>query len=234
MLVDGKKMSKSLGNVFTLRDLENKNFDPLAFRYLLLGARYRTQLNFTLESLKAAQISLGRLQEFVLSLKLKSAGERFSEMTKAQILRGLAQSRHGGTSRAILQQENMRAGAKSGAKALERASDNFQIAVSNDLDTPKALAQVWGVVNEYNKNGKKYDAGEVLGLLLEFDRVLGLGLADVREPEKPSDEISQFLKEREEARKVRDFTSADLLRQKIYDLGWEIQDTPDGPRLKKI
>src|SRR3989344_5535554 len=234
LLVDGKKMSKSLGNVFTLRDLENKNFDPLAFRYLLLGARYRTQLNFTLESLKAAQISLGRLQEFVLSLKLKSAGERFSEMTKAQILRGLAQSRHGGTSRAIIQQENMRAGAKSGAKALESASDNFQIAVSNDLDTPKALAQVWGVVNEYNKNGKKYDAGEVLGLLLEFDRVLGLVLADVREPEKPSDEISQFLKEREEARKVRDFTSADLLRQKIYDLGWEIQDTPDGPRLKKI
>src|SRR3989344_3318845 len=196
LLADGKKMSKSLGNVFTLRDLEEKGFNPLAFRYLMLGAHYRAQLNFTWESLKAAQNSLERLREFVLRIKKKSVEPKAP--------------RRGGT--------------KFAAKVKKAFVD--------DLDTPKALAQVWGVVNEYNKNNKKYDTGGVLQLLLEFDRVLGLGLADVREPEKPSDEVLKTLKERETARKSHDFVSADILRQKIYDLGWEINDTPEGPRLK--
>jgi len=198
LLADGKKMSKSLGNVFTLRDLEEKGFNPLAFRYLMLGAHYRAQLNFTWESLKAAQNSLERLREFVLRIKNKSVEPKAS--------------RRGGT--------------KFAAKVKKAFVD--------DLDTPKALAQVWGVVNEYNKNNKKYDTGGVLQLLLEFDRVLGLGLADVREPEKPSDEVLKTLKERETARKSHDFVSADILRQKIYDLGWEINDTPEGPRLKAM
>jgi len=65
LTVDGRKMSKSLGNIFTLRDLAKKGFNPLAFRYLVLGAHYRSRLNFTSESLKAAQNSLERLREFV-------------------------------------------------------------------------------------------------------------------------------------------------------------------------
>jgi len=217
LLVDGKKMSKSLGNVFTLRDLENKNFNPLAFRYLVLGAHYRTQLNFTWESLKSAQNSLGRLKDFVLNLK------KINE-SKAQVLQDLAQ--RDGASRAISQQRDMRVLAKFATEAKKAFFD--------DLDTPKALAQVWGMVNEFNKNPNKYDASDILSLLLVFDRVLGLGFADVSEPERPNDEVSHLLKERETARKSRDFTAADLLRQKIYDLGWEIQDNPDGPRLKKI
>ena len=225
LLVDGKKMSKSLGNVFTLRDLENKNFDPLAFRYLLLGAHYRTQLNFTWESLKSAQNSLERLREFVLGLKqnlLKKSGGAHSDFLAFNPL-------FGGSDASPKSKR---------AFPLTTFSkgfvQKFNDAVSNDLDTPKALAQVWGITNEHNKNNQKYAASEVLGLLLEFDRVLGLGLADVRELKKPGDEILWLLKERENARKSYDFTSADILRQKIYDLGWEIQDTPDGSRLKKI
>lgn len=71
LLVNGEKMSKSLGNVFTLRDIEARGVNPLAFRYLCLTAHYRAQLNFSWESLVASQNSLRRLQEFIAVL-LKS------------------------------------------------------------------------------------------------------------------------------------------------------------------
>ncbi len=67
--VDGEKMSKSLGNIFNLRDLEAKNFDPLAFRYLALTAHYRSKLNFTWESLQAAQNALEKLREAIIKIK---------------------------------------------------------------------------------------------------------------------------------------------------------------------
>ena len=69
LLVNGEKMSKSLGNIFTLRDIESKSFNPLAFRYLTLTSHYRAKLNFTWESLAAAENSLNRLYDFVKSLK---------------------------------------------------------------------------------------------------------------------------------------------------------------------
>lgn len=200
LLVDGGKMAKSLGNVFTINDLQDKNFDPLAFRYLVLGAHYRTQLNFTWESLQAAQNSLRRLQELVLNLK-----KEIDDPKK--------------------QEKNMHTLAKFGSRASKAFFD--------DLDTPKALAELWGIVNEYNKNMGKYDSGGVLALLLQIDRVLGLGLSDVKDGEQPGEDILRLLKEREEARNVRDFALADALRQKISNLGWEIRDTPDGARLKK-
>ena len=76
LLVDGKKMAKSLGNFFTLRDIETKGFNPLAFRYLILTAHYRSKLNFTWESLKAAEESLRRLQEFIRDLKVRKREKR--------------------------------------------------------------------------------------------------------------------------------------------------------------
>ncbi|MDO8443527.1 MAG: cysteine--tRNA ligase, partial [Candidatus Azambacteria bacterium] len=67
--VNGEKMSKSLGNIFNLRDLEAKKFEPLAFRYLALTAHYRSKLNFTWESLQASQNALNNLQEAVIKIK---------------------------------------------------------------------------------------------------------------------------------------------------------------------
>lgn len=69
LLVDGKKMSKSLGNIYTLRDLENRGFDPLAFRYFVLGAHYRTRLNFTWKGLEGSQNALEKLRAFPAELK---------------------------------------------------------------------------------------------------------------------------------------------------------------------
>ncbi len=74
LTIDGGKMSKSLGNLFTLADLNQKNFDPIAFRYLTLGAHYRTKLNFTWEALAAAQNALQRLRETVRAWKAPKIG----------------------------------------------------------------------------------------------------------------------------------------------------------------
>lgn len=77
LLVEGKKMSKSLGNFYTLRDLVNKGYDPLAIRYLLMAnAHYRQQLNFTFEALEAAKNSVKRIQEFMVKLKTAHPGKK--------------------------------------------------------------------------------------------------------------------------------------------------------------
>ena len=216
LLVDGQKMAKSLGNIYMLSEVEQRA-SPLAFRYLVLGAHYRSKLNFTWESLEAAQKALERLREFVLMLKNKSVESR------GQVLQDLAQSRHGGTSRAIRQQANMRVLAKFDAEAKK--------AFFKDLDTPKALAVVWNIIHEYNKNPGKFDPKEILKILYKFDKALGLGLKDVKLEKGPPAEALKLIKDREQARKAKNFALADKIRRKIKDLGWQVNDTSSGSQV---
>ncbi|OGF61752.1 cysteine--tRNA ligase [Candidatus Giovannonibacteria bacterium RIFCSPLOWO2_01_FULL_44_40] len=206
LLVNGKRMAKSAGNFFTLRDLEKKGFNPLAFRYFTLSAHYRSQLNFTLESLKAAQNSLERLWEFVLNLKA----------TPLSLKPGFKSPKKPGFF-------------PSGA-VLIKVREAFQSALFDDLNTPKALAVLWNLINDYNKNPKKFDARAILGLLYDFDKVLGLGLRAVR-PVRPPKEVLSLLKKREIARKAGNFAIADEIRRKIKQLGWQVKDTPSRPEL---
>jgi len=85
LMVDGKKMSKSLGNFYTLRDLQGKGFSPLAFRYFLLQAHYRTQTNFTLEALEASQNALRNLYHIARSLKAGFLGSMFSKINSDEM-----------------------------------------------------------------------------------------------------------------------------------------------------
>jgi len=84
LLVDGKKMAKSLGNFYTLRDIEKKGFDPLSYRYLILTSHYRSRINFTWESLSGAEQSLDRLRGFIRTLL--SAKRRQRKSGKQKIL----------------------------------------------------------------------------------------------------------------------------------------------------
>src|SRR3989344_2058178 len=139
-------MSKSLGNFYTLANLENKGFSPLAFRYLALTAHYRSRLNFTWESLRAASEALEHLYDFIRELKSTP------HTTKKKI------------------RSNVIASFKS----------NFDKSISDDLDTPKALAAVWELIRAYRKNPTAFAAGDVARGLKEMDRVLGLGLGAIR------------------------------------------------------
>lgn len=180
------KMSKSIGNFITLRDIEAKNLSPLAYRYLTLTSHYRSQLNFTWESLSAAQITLDKLYDFYLNL-----GEETGKISKTHQVK-------------------------------------FSEAINNDLNTPQAIALVWELI----KNDSASSADK-RATLLDFDKVLGLGLLDVRRltVEIPA-EVQALANEREAARQNKDWSRSDALRSEIEAKGWAISDTDDGPELK--
>ena len=186
ILVEGQKMSKSLGNFYTLSDIEDNGIDPLTLRYLYLQTHYRQEMNFTWDGLRGAENALERLRgEFA------SWGE-----------------------------------AKVGCAEFEQ---RFKEAVNNDLNLPEALSVVWEMVrSDYPGSAKKKS-------ILKFDEVLGLGLA-MFEPEivEIPDEVRALVEKREEFRKNNQFSEADKIRTQIEEKGFTIEDTDNGPKIKKI
>ncbi|MEK7198195.1 MAG: cysteine--tRNA ligase [Patescibacteria group bacterium] len=196
VMSDQEKMSKSLGNVVNLGTLEEKGVDPLAYRYLCLGAHYRKRILFGEEIIKNASNSFDRLKRKVLELKENAEDARVIEI-----------------------------GSQIGRKYL----DSFRSKVFNDLNTPQALATMWEMLEDTEmSNSDKYR------LLLDFDKVFGLDLDKVRVERLETDsKTQQLLEERELARKGMDWKRADKIRDKISNLGFVIEDTFEGPRLKR-
>jgi len=191
LLVDNGKMSKSLGNTYTVADLEKKGYSPLAYRYMCLNANYRSKLNFTWDGIKAAQVSLDRLLEGVLSHK--NSGEQ------AEVDAGLI-------------------------AAFEK---DFEEAVNDDLNIPRALGVAWNIARYGTKSVKLYN------LLLKMDEVLGLDFANaVEKPaaEAPSldPEIEELVNQRQQARKDKNWKLADEIRNRLNGIGIQLEDTPQG------
>ena len=194
LLIDQDKMAKSGENFITLEVLKNHGFDPLAFRYLALTAHYRSKLNFTWESLKAAQNAFDNLREAMKNLK--TATQHTNKLKNV----------------GMLSKKNIIA--------------KFKKYISDDLNTPRALALLWEVIKSQKLDEKtKYE------LVIDFDKVLGLNLADVKIEKIPS-EVLKLASEREKYRKEKNFKKADTLRKKIESLGWLVEDTGNGPILK--
>ena len=203
-LITGKeKMAKSKGGFTTLQNLIEQGIDPLAYRYFCLTAHYRSQLKFDIEAVKSAQLGLSRMREFMERLK-EAKGERGEDISKL----------------------------------IEKARMDFRKAIEDDLNTPKALAIISDFMRKINalmdKNALgKEDAKKVHDVMLDFDRVLGLRLGEVKE-EKIPEEVQRLVAERERLRAKKKFNESDQLRDKIKELGWEVLDTPTGPKVKKI
>lgn len=202
LLVDHKKMSKSLGNFYTLRDLLKRGYTGQEVRYLLLSTHYRTQLNFTFAGLDAARASLQRIEDLVLRLKNIDGADSFST-----------------------------------SAFLERADLRFKSALADDLNISVAFAALFDLIRELNalcdegKMGKK-DAQDVLRLLAEWDRVLGVLPLEKKEEAVPEDLLG-FLEKRERARREKNWKVSDQMRDAILERGYLIEDTPTGARLKK-
>ena len=200
LMVNGKKMSKKLGNFFTLRDLLEKGFSPKAIRYLLMSAHYKVPLNFTETALQGAEETIARLKEFIS--KLKEANGSHTDI-----------SSH-----------------------LEACKKQFGASMDDDLNISSALASVFDFMREINKlmaDGtlSAENAKEILGFMKKLDKVLGL--LEFAE-EKIPDEIMALVNKRQEARKNRDFAMSDKLRDEIRKKGWQVDDTKDGVKVKKI
>ena len=211
LLVEGKKMSKSLGNYFTLRDLVARGFTGREVRFLLLRAHYRETFNFTLDGLQTAKASLARIAECVGKLRELAAPA----------------ATHPGDTR---ERELPPAGAPAQLLA------DFSVALADDLNISAAWAAVFEWVSETNKrlaaNGlSAVEAANGLAAWEKVDTVLGVGVA--AEAEIPA-AIQTLLVARQAARQTRDFRQSDAIRDELKAKGWVIEDTPKGPKLKRI
>ncbi len=197
MQISGEKMSKSLGNTYTLYDLEQQNYDLLALRYLYLQTHYRQEMNFTYQSLDAAQNAYKKL---------------VIEISKWE-------------------DENTDNGTGF-AEALKEYEDRFLEAINEDLNMAKALAVVWELVKADLPSGAKAK------LVFKFDRVLGLNLEDLAKQisvveGKIPGQIQHMVEERQMLRKQNHFNAADKIRADIEKLGYIIEDTPKGIKVRK-
>jgi len=211
LLVDHEKMSKSVGNIATLRELFAQGAKPSTVRFLLASVPYRRQLNFTEESVQGAASSVERLRNFVARLRA----------------------------------EKLPPGADEGMAArVAKASEDFDAALADDLNTAQALAAIFDLVRDANTamdrgEFRQGDAAPVLGALERFDaifavltdddaaklRALGIGAAGAVVTEA---EIEALVAERQSARKRRDFQASDRIRNELSERGIILEDTRDG------
>jgi cysteinyl-tRNA synthetase len=194
LLVDGEKMAKSVGNVYTLADLEKKEMDPLAFRLFTLGAHYRTRLNFTWDALRSSALRLSTLKEKYQAI----AHEAKKEKKKKTI-----------------------------PKEARLLSEAFWEAMTDDLNTPKALA----VLSKTLK--APITASEKKTLIDSFDTVLGLDLKAETKTIAIPRAILLLAAKREAARLAKNFAEADMLRDELEQKGYTVKDTPTGPLVEK-
>jgi cysteinyl-tRNA synthetase len=200
LFVEGRKMSKSLGNIYTLRDLVEKGHDPLAIRWALISTNYRQPSNFTFEGLEAAKVSLNRIRDFRIRLEaVRGDGSDLSE-------------------------------------AVDTCEREFGEALDDDLNISGAIGAVFEFVREGNRLMDRDELSQVgaqagLALLDRLDSVTGL-FAPVQTEEAPQAILSLVL-ERQDARRAKDFARADTIRDELAAEGWVIEDTADGPRVKR-
>lgn len=182
--INAARMGKSVGNFITVQTLIDEGYDPMAYRYMCLGAHYRARLNFTWEGLEGAGTALNRL---------RTACHSWGAPDEVD------------------------------ASFLER----FTAEINDDLNMPRALAVVWELVK-----GDLPDAIKK-ATLLKCDEVLGLRLAEWEplKEEVPPD-ILALAQQRQEARAARRWQEADALREQIRAAGYEVEDTPEGPRVR--
>ena len=205
LLVDNKKMSKSLGNFFTLRDLLQRGYTGTEVRYMLLQAHYKTQLNFTFTGLDSVRETLARLNNFIQRL-LEVDVELPAENKELDSILYKAHN----------------------SFALALADDlNISLGLAAIFD----LIREVNVLCDVQKIGRQ-EAEKVIQLMKQFDTILGV-LSFEKQTTAVPQELQDALEKRIQARKDKDWALADKLRDYIISNGYLIEDTPNGMRLKK-
>ena len=205
--IDNKKMSKSLGNFFTVRDIQEK-YDLQVLRFFMLSAHYRSQLNFSAELMEASKNALERIVTAEDRIKDIIAKAPVQEMTIAEL--------------ALAEQ----------AKEYTVKFDN---AMDDDVNTADAIAAIFELVKFMNTNateGCSADfAAALKAQLEELTDILGI-IVD-KAPEMLDEDIENLIAERQAARKARDFARADAIRQQLLDMGIILEDTREGVKWKR-
>ncbi len=188
LLIDGGKMSKSLGNVYLIKDIIDRGYDPLVYRMFTYSGHYRSKINYTWEAIDSSAKSLERLRK----------GYRLHEKGTEDV-------------------ED---------KVINSIEEKFHKAINDDLNMPLAMSAVWEAVRYETKSKKIAD------LLLKFDSILSLDIDKVETLELPQ-EIQEIITSRDEARKEKNWSKSDELRDLLKEKGYIVKDTPEGTQVEK-
>jgi cysteinyl-tRNA synthetase len=215
LVVEGEKMSKSLGNTITVHDLLDEGVGPAAIRHQLLGAQYRRELNFTRDGLAASTAAVQRLLDFEARLAETVGVDREEPGDPVGPL------------------------AHRGDEAIEA----FRAALEDDLNSAEALAALFVFVNRVNgeldaaTDFSESDLEAARKALASMDEVMGL-LSVAREGLRVDDdfasEIESLIAERKSARVDRDFARADAIRDELGERGIVLEDSAGGTRWKRV
>ncbi|HZJ39045.1 MAG TPA: DALR domain-containing protein, partial [Chthoniobacterales bacterium] len=199
LMVEGQKMSKSLGNFYTLRDVLAKGYTGREIRYALMRVHYRAQLNFTWDGMEESRQALSRIDNWLDRLRAKADQD------------------------------------KSATADLRQGSSEFEEALDDDLNISGALGCLFETIQETNRalDLDQLNSAAASSWLEWWERVNSvLALEEVKKVSLPRD-IADLAETRKQARLAKDWRKSDELRDRLADLGWEVRDTKDGPKITR-
>ena len=206
--IDNRKMSKSLGNFRTVREI-GEQYDLQVLRFFMLNANYRSPLNFSADLMESSKNALERITEAAARLRDRQAAATVQEATEDE--------------KKLMQEE-------------AAFVTKFEESMDDDFNTADALAAVFELVKFANTNvqegSSKEFAGHTLEVMTKLCDVLGLTLE--KKEEILDEEIENLIAERQAARKAKDFARADEIRGLLLDKGIELKDTREGVKWKRI
>ena len=205
--IDNRKMSKSLGNFRTVREI-SEQYDLQVLRFFMLSAHYRSPLNFSADLMEASKNGLERIVNTADNLKFLIKNAEAGNMTDAE---------------------------KEAFAATDEFVKKFEAAMDDDFNTADAVAAIFDLVKYINTNADAKSSKEYLenlfALLVKLTDVLGL-IVD-KEEEMLAEDIEKLIEERQAARKAKDFARADAIRDELLAKGIILKDTREGVQCKK-
>ncbi len=205
--IDNRKMSKSLGNFFTVREIGEK-YDLQVLRFFMLNAHYRSPLNFSADLMESSKNALERILTAVENLKYVAEHATVQEMTEEEVQK---------------------------ADEAKKFQENFDRAMDDDFNTADAIAAVFDLVKFANTNVSE-TSGKVFAEDLQA-KIQGLcdilGIITEKKEELLDADIEQLIEERQAARKAKNFARADEIRNELLEKGIVLEDTREGVKWKR-
>ena len=205
--IDNRKMSKSLGNFFTVREIGEK-YDLQVLRFFMLNAHYRSPLNFSADLMESSKNALERILTAVENLKYVAEHASLQEMTEEEVLK---------------------------LEETKKFEENFDDSMDDDFNTADAIAAVFDLVKFANTNvaegSSKAFADALRGKIQSLCDILGI--ITEKKAELLDADIEQLIEERQAARKAKNFARADEIRNELLETGIVLEDTREGVKWKR-